>query len=85
MLQHIFLIVGLVAGLITIFWGTVKFFKNKEWIKNTLAECTRRGIKVIYVLVGSHNDLGTTSLHLYLCGEETSWLFVLPSEIRATV
>lgn len=48
--------------------------KNKEKIKSTLAEWTRRGIKVIYVWV-SHDNQKTATLHLYLCGEEKSWLF----------
>ena len=75
MAQAIFII----AALITILGGIFWVLKNWEWIKNTLAKWTRRGIKVIYVLV-SHNNEGTIFLYLYLCGEEKSWLFPDPSE-----
>ena len=76
MTQAIFII----AALFTILGGggiigiIIWIWKNKEQIKNTLAEWTRRGIKVIYVWV-SHDDEETVSLNFYLCGEEKSWLF----------
>ena len=70
MTQTIFIIAALVTILSGIFW----VLKNWEWIKNILAEWTRRGIKIIYVLV-SYNNNETISLNLYLCGEEKSWLF----------
>ena len=70
MTQTIFIIAALVTILSGIFW----VLKNWEWIKNILAEWTRRGIKIIYVLV-SYDNQETTSLNLYLCGEEKSWLF----------
>ena len=58
------------------FSGIIWALKNKEWIKNTLAEWTRRGIKVIYILV-SRNDHGSITLYFSLCvsREETSRLF----------
>ena len=46
----------------------------RKKIKNTLAKWSRRGIKVIYILV-AHDDQGNSSLNLYLCGEEKIWLF----------
>ena len=67
-------ILYMIAAVITIVGGIGAIVKNWEWIKNILAEWTRRGIKVIYVLP-SHNNQGTTTLYLFLCGEETSWLF----------
>ena len=73
MAQAIFII----AALFTICGGIFWVMKNWKWIKNTLAEWTRRGIKVIYVWV-SHNNKGTVFLYLYLCGEEKSWLFSGP-------
>ena len=72
MTQAIFIIAalfGILGG-----GGIIGILKNKEQIKNTLAEWTRRGIKVIYVWI-SHDDEETVSLNLYLCGEEKSWLF----------
>lgn len=47
--------------------------KNKDRLKSTLSKWTRRGIKVIYIAVP--RDAKTTTLWLYLCGEEKSWLF----------
>ncbi|MCY3720988.1 MAG: hypothetical protein OXM61_00700 [Candidatus Poribacteria bacterium] len=70
MVQAIFIIAALVTILGGIFW----VLKNWEWIKNLLGEWTLRGIKVIYVWV-SHDNQKTATLHLYLCGEEKSWLF----------
>ena len=67
-------ILYMIAAVITIVGGIGAIVKNWEWIKNILAEWTRRGIKVIYVLPSHDNQEGTT-LYLYLCGEEKSWLF----------
>lgn len=64
----------IVAGIGVIVKAVSTIVKNKEQIKNTLVEWTRRGIKVIYVWV-SHDNEETVSLNLYLCGEEKSWLF----------
>ena len=69
----------IVAGIGVIVKAIGVIVKNKKKIKSTLAEWTRRGIKVIYVLV-SYNNNETVSLNLYLCGEEKSWLFSDPSE-----
>ena len=70
----------LIAAIVTIVGGsgiigvTISVLKNKELIKSTLADWTRRGRKVIYFQV-SHNKQRDVILHLYLCGEEKSWLF----------
>ena len=64
----------IVVGIGAIVKAIGAIVKNKKKIKSTLAEWTRRGIKVIYVLV-SYNNNETVSLNLYLCGEEKSWLF----------
>ena len=64
----------IIAAIVTIVGGIGAIVKNWEWIKNTLAEWTRRGVKVIYIWV-SYDNQETTSLNLYLCGEEKSWLF----------
>ena len=70
MAQVIFIIAALVTILGEIFW----VLKNWEWIRNDLAKWTRRGIKTIYVLA-SHGNEEPTTVYLYLCGEEKSWLF----------
>ena len=75
MVQVIFVI----AALITILGGIFGLIKNWEWIKNTLAEWTRHGIKVIYIWVSNDNQ-GSTTLNFYLCGEENSRLFSDSSE-----
>ncbi len=62
------------AALITILGGIFWIPKNWEWIKNTLAQWTRHGIKVIYAGV-THESPGTPDLFFYLCGEEKGWLF----------
>ena len=64
----------IIVDLFKILGGIIGILKNKEQIKNTLAEWTRRGIKVIYVWV-SHDKEETVSLNFWLCGEEKSWLF----------
>ena len=64
----------IVAGIGVVVKAIGAIVKNRKRIKRTLAEWTRRGIKVIYVWV-SHDDEETVSLNLYLCGEEESWLF----------
>ena len=69
MVDIILLLVAIVGG-----GGLIGILKNKELIKSTLADWTRRGIKVIYFLV-SHGTEGDVTLHLYLCGEETCRLF----------
>lgn len=72
MAQAIFII----AAIFTIlgFGGIYGIVKNWNRIRTTLAEWTRRGIKVIYVWV-SHDNEETVFLNLFLCGEEKSWLF----------
>ncbi len=67
-------VVYILAALFTILSGIFGIVKNWNRIRTTLAEWTRRGIKVIYILV-SQNNKGTVFLNLYLCGEEKSWLF----------
>ncbi len=71
--------IGIIAAFCTILGisllgGIFSILKNWEWIKNTLAQWTRNGIKVIYVGV-SHESPETATLLFYLCGEEKSWLF----------
>ena len=70
----------IVAGIGVVVKAISTIVKNNKKIKGTLAEWTRRGIKVIYVLVSYSNNNETVSLNLYLCGEEKSWLFSDPSE-----
>ena len=70
MVQIILVIVALI-GIIPV---AVQILKNKELIKSTLADWTRCGIKVIY-FVTSYSKQGNVTLCLYLCGEETSWLY----------
>ena len=67
-------IIGLIGSLITIIFGIGAFVKNRELVKGTLADWTRRGRKVIYFLA-SHNERGDVTLYLYLCGEETSLFY----------
>ena len=69
----------IVAGIGVVVKAIGTIVRNKEKIKNTLAKWTRRGIKVIYILV-SYNNKETIFLNLYLCGEEKSWLFSNTSE-----
>ena len=72
--------IGVIAAVVTIVGGggligiLIGILKNKELIKSTLADWTRRGRKVIYICA-SHNQRGNTSLYLYLCGEETSLFY----------
>ena len=65
------LVIGIMATLIGS--GLIAIIKNKNDLRSTFSEWTRRGIKVIYIVVP--RDAKTTSLWLYLCGEEESWLF----------
>ena len=65
---QVIIIIGLIGSLITI--GTF-IVRNREGLKDTLADWTRRGRKVIYIWV-LHNESGDVILYLYLCGEETS-------------
>ena len=69
-------IVSIITAIFTIlgFGGIFGIIKNWDRIRTSVAEYTRRGVKVIYVLV-SYNKEGTCILNLYLCGEEKSWLF----------
>ena len=53
--------------------GIIARIKSKGSLRRTLSEWTCRGIKVIYIAVP--RDAQTTTLWLYLCGEEKSWLF----------
>ena len=74
--QKLFVIAAVVTivgggGLIGILIGILK---NKELIKNFLADWTRRGRKVIYIWV-FHNECGDVILYLFLCGEETSLFY----------
>lgn len=70
--QHLFVI----AAVFTIVGGggLIGILKNREGIKSSLANWTRRGRKVIYFLV-SNNKQGDVTLYLYLCGEETSLFY----------
>ena len=52
----------------------ILILKNKDLIKSTLADWTRRGRKIIYVQV-SQGEQGDFFLHLYLYGGETSWFY----------
>lgn len=65
------LVISVVAGLIVsvLIW----MIKHKDRLISSLSAWTRRGIKVIYIAVP--RDAKTTSLWLYLCGEEKNWLF----------
>ena len=69
-------IILIIAAIFTIlgFGGIFGIIRNWNRIRTTLAEWTRRGVRVIYVLV-SYNKKGTGILNLYLCGEDKSWLF----------
>ena len=73
------IVVGIMTGIGIIVKAISTVVKNKEKIKGTLAEWTRRGIKVIYVWV-SYDNQETVSLNLYLCGEDKSWLCPDPSD-----
>ena len=63
-----------IASLITILFGIGAFVKNRELVKTTLTEWTRRGRKVIYIWA-LPNENTEVILHLYLCGEETSLFY----------
>ena len=69
--------IGVIAAVVTIVGGggligiLIGILKNKELIKSTLADWTRRGRKVIYIWA-FHNQPGDVILYFYLCGEETS-------------
>ena len=67
-------IISLIGSLITIIFGIGAFVKNRELVKTTLADWTRRGVKVIYFFT-SPNKQGDVTLCLYLCGEETSLFY----------
>ena len=76
MVDNIFLMAAIVTilgggGLIGILIGILK---NKELIKTTLADWTRRGRRVIYIWALPNENTDVT-LHLYLCGEETSLFY----------
>ena len=65
------IVTTVVGGLIVA--GIIARIKSKGSLRRTLSEWTCRGIKVIYIAVP--RDVQTTTLWLYLCGEEKSWLF----------
>ena len=65
------IVATVVGGLIVT--GIIAMIKNKGRLRSTLSEWTRRGILAIYIAVP--RDANTTTLWLYLCGEEKSWLF----------
>ena len=74
--QNLFVIAAVVTivgggGLIGILIGILK---NKELIKSSLADWTRRWRKVIYIWI-LHNEGGDIILYLWLCGEETSLFY----------
>ena len=71
---QVIIIIGLVASLITIFFGISAFVKNRKGFKDTLADWTRRKRKAIYFVV-SHGKQGDFTLYLSLCGEETSLFY----------
>ena len=70
----------IIAAVVTIVGGggligiLIGILRNKELIKSTLADWTRRGVKVIYFVI-SYSKQGNVTLFFYLCGEETSWLY----------
>ena len=72
--------IGVIAAVVTIVGGggligiLIGILKNKELIKSTLADWTRRGRKVIYIWA-FHNQPGDVILYFYLCGEETSLFY----------
>ena len=72
MVDNIFLL----AAIVTIVGGggLIGILKNKELIKTTVADWTRRGRQVIYIWT-LHNEWGDVVLYLYLCGEETSLFY----------
>ena len=65
------IVATVVGGLIVA--AIIAIIKNKGRLRRTLSKWTRRGIKAIYIQVP--RDEKTTTLWLYLCGEEKSWLF----------
>ena len=66
--------VSLAIGIIATLIGSwiIRTKENKGQLRRALSKWTRRGVKVIYIEVQRNAD--TTSLWLYLCGEEKSWL-----------
>ena len=64
----------LIAAVVTIIWGISVSVKNRELIKDTLTDWTRRGRKVIYVHISQGNQ-GDFTVYLLLCGEETSLFY----------
>ena len=65
------LVIGIMATLIGS-W-LIAIMRRKDWLRKTFSEWNRRGITVIYIAIPC--DAKTTSLWLYLCGEEESLLF----------
>lgn len=69
-----------IAAVVTIVGGggimgiLIGILKNKELIKSSLADWTRRGRKVIYVHI-SYGSQGGVTLYLFLCSEETSLFY----------
>ena len=65
------LAIGIMATLIGS--GLIAIIQKKGWLGRTFSKWNRRGILTIYIAVP--RDGKTTTLWLYLCGEEKSWLF----------
>ena len=72
--QNLYVIAAVVTIVSGILSGIVLIVKNRELVKTTLADWTRRGRKIIY-FVASRSKRGDVILYLYLCGEETCRLF----------
>ena len=67
-------VIIIIASVCTILTAIILGLQNKDLIKSTLADWTRRGRKVIYVHI-SHGNQGDFTLYLLLCGEETSLFY----------
>ena len=64
------LAIGIMATLIGS--GLIAIIRKKDWLRKIFSKWNRRGITVIYIAVSRYEE---TTLWLYLCGEEKSWLF----------
>ena len=66
--------VSLAIGIVATLIGSwiIRMKEDKSQFRKALSKWTRRGIKVIYITISRYEE---TTLWLYLCGEEKSWLF----------
>ena len=63
-------ILGVIASLITIYFGIRELPKFWRWFEKKSEAWARQGIMVIYVWV-SHGNQEDVTVYLYLCGEES--------------